>query len=965
MDLTRRKFIKSTAVALASAAAAGTLASVAQRQGMVAGTARADEASSAASVAPDGSVTPADGTYQGVCRFCGCGCGILATVQDGTVTSVMGDPQNTSNRGNCCVKGYHLAKILYGSDRLTTPLIRDDSSTKGTGVGSGLREATWDEALDLVADKLKAAWKEGPNKIALWASGQQPILEGYVTSKFWKAGLLSNNVECNARLCMASAVVGFMNIYQTDEPNGCYEDIDDADVFVTWGANMAEAHPMLFSRLAARKLADDSVRFYDLTTMPTRTSKLADKVIVFRPGSDVAIANYIANYLVQNGGVDEQFVADHLQFKRGTEDLGDAFEDGYDATDKGKAASDVESIDFDAYKASLEPYTAEYVSGISGVSVEDLQEIASVYAEQGTNVLSLWTMGVNQHNRGTWMNHNLHNIHLLSGKFGRPGCGPFSLTGQPTACGTAREVGTFSHRLPADLLVANEQHRRYTEACWDLPEGYLEPLGENPGMHTVKMFRELSNGNIDFMWSMHNNWAVSMPNLTRFLGRDGQHDGVFSCFNVVSEVYPTLSTQYADVVFPVSMWMEREGQFGNGERHTAVFEQAVLPPGDARWDMWVMMEVARRVLDGEKIGDQDAFDLLFDAYYDKEKGAFKGTQREVSESMWDEYRIFSNPEMSERAQAICDDVDGTYGAKLKMHAKRLAPYDEILSQHGMIWPAQQVDGTWYSTKYRFCDGDQKEGYDQLNIAEYGDSGLAGNVSFYKSADHRPSVVFRPYEPPAEEPSDEYPFWFNTGRLLEHWHTGSMTRRVPELHAALPQALLYMNARDCRDLGVTDGDMVRVTSRYGSVDIQVSTDGRVDPPAGSVFAPFFAEETLVNLAVQDIYDPLSKEPDFKKSCVRIEKLDGVSYEAPTSGVANVDNDAALATTVTVPDGHEGLYDRSSTAACESCHTSAEGGDGTTAKLPGAPAMPSFHYVDADAASGEVEGTYSQCYTCHAG
>lgn len=397
MDLTRRKFIKSTAVALASAAAAGTLASVAQRQGMVAGTARAGEASAV----PDGSMVPADGTYQGVCRFCGCGCGILATVQDGTVTAVMGDPQNTSNCGNCCVKGYHLAKILYGSDRLATPLVRDDPSTKGTGAGNSLREATWEEALDLVADKLKAAWKEGSNKIALWASGQQPILEGYATSKFWKAGLLSNNIECNARLCMASAVVGFMNIYQTDEPSGCYEDIDDADVFVTWGANMAEAHPMLYSRLAARKFADESVRFYDLTTMHTRTSKLADKVIVFHPGSDVAIANYIANYLVQNGGVDEQFVADHLQFKHGTEDLGNAFEDGYDATDKGKASGDVESIDFEAYKASLEPYTAEYVSDLSGVSVEDLQEIAGVYAEQGANVLTLWTMGVNQHNRGT------------------------------------------------------------------------------------------------------------------------------------------------------------------------------------------------------------------------------------------------------------------------------------------------------------------------------------------------------------------------------------------------------------------------------------------------------------------------------------------------------------------------------------------------------------------------------------
>ncbi len=950
MDVTRRTFIKSTAVALASAAAAGTLATVAAEKSR--GTlAHAQEAAATGDA-------PADGTYQGVCRFCGCGCGILASVTDGTITSVMGDPQNASNNGNCCVKGYHLAKILYGDDRLTKPLIRDDKSTKGTD--EGLREATWDEALDLVAEKMKAAWQQGPNKIAFWGSGQQPIVEGYITSKFWKGGLLSNNIECNARLCMASAVVGYMNVFQTDEPSGSYDDIDNADVFVTWGANMAEAHPMLFSRLAARKLADSSVRFYDVTTMKTRTSKLADKVLVFRPGSDVAIANAIANYLVSSGNVNAQFVTDHLQFKRGTEGIGNSFADDYDKSEIGSKVDATESISFEDYATSLKPYTFDYASEISGVPAEDIEELAHVFAEPDTKVLSLWTMGVNQHNRGTWMNHNIHNLHLITGKIGHPGEGAFSLTGQPTACGTAREVGTFSHRLPADLLVANEQHRRYTEACWDLPEGYLEPLAQNPGMHTVKMFRELSKGNVSFLWSAHNNWAVSMPNLTRFLAKDGEHNGIIDSFNVVDEVYPTNSTRYADVVFPVAMWMEREGQFGNGERHTAVFEQAVLPPGDARWDLWVMMEVAKRVLDGQQINGEDAFDHLFGAYYDKDASAFKGTEREVSEKIWEEYRVFSNPEMNERAQAICDDTDKKFDATLKMHAKRLAPYDVILEKHGMCWPAQEVDGEWYETRFRFTNGDQKEGYDQLNIQEYGEEGLAGDMSFYKSANHKPSVVFRPYEPPATEPSEEYPFWFNTGRLLEHWHTGSMTRRVPELHNALPQALLYMNTQDCDELGVKDGDMVRVSSAYGSVDIQVSTDGRVAPPKGSVFAPFFAEETLINLAVEDVYDPLSKEPDFKKTCVSIQKLDGVTYEAPTSGIANSHKDGVMASIVTAPESHLGMEERSDTATCYSCHGATDAAD---AGMPGAPAMVGFHYKDADASTHEVAGVYSECFTCH--
>ena len=304
MDISRRGFVKATAVALASAAAAGTMSSL---MGCSSGNATAGAAGEGQK-------------YTAVCRFCGCGCGVICEVKDNKLISVTGDPDNQSNRGLNCVKGYYLAKILYGEDRLTVPLIRDDSSTKGTD--EGLREATWDEALELVSSKLKETWKNDKNRLAFWGSGQQPITEGYCTAKFWKAGLLSNNIDPNARLCMASAVVGFMNVFQTDEPAGCYEDFDNADVFVTWGANMAEAHPMLYSRLTARKLSGEGVRHYDLGTIRTRTSESADKTMLFKPNTDLAIANCIANYLVQNKLYDEAFVNDHLQFKQGTENIG-------------------------------------------------------------------------------------------------------------------------------------------------------------------------------------------------------------------------------------------------------------------------------------------------------------------------------------------------------------------------------------------------------------------------------------------------------------------------------------------------------------------------------------------------------------------------------------------------------------------------------------------------------------------
>ena len=429
-------------------------------------------------------------------------------------------------------------------------------------------------------------------------------------------------------------------------------------------------------------------------------------------------------------------------------------------------------------------------------------------------------------------------------------------------------MGTFAHRLPADLVVNNPQHRRYTEAIWQLPEGYLDAI-EKPGFHTVKIFRDMSKGNIDFLWSAYNNWGSSMPNLTRFLGK-GEQKGIMTTFVVVNEVYPTMSTKYADVVFPVALWVEREGQFGNAERRTTVFEKAVDPPGEAQWDMWVFLQVAKRVLEGEQIDGKDAFETLFGFIWDNTADDFIGDQRKVCETVWEEYRTFSNPALNTKAKAINDDAEGKFEAKLKMEAKQLAPYSAYLENHGLTWPCREVNGKWYGTSWRFCNGKQEDGYDQVGIEQYGKAGLAGDISFYKSAGTKPSVVFRPYEPPAFQPSDEYPFWFVTGRLLEHWHTGSMTRRIAELNTALPEALLYMNPNDASKLGIKDGDNVKVSSQYGSFQIKASTAARVEPPAGRVFAPFFADESLINLAVEDVYCPLSKEPDYKKTVVNITK-----------------------------------------------------------------------------------------------
>lgn len=845
MELTRRSLLKATAISMTMA---------------VAGCKKDDSKSSIPTATASESVEP-DEWKSTVCRFCGTGCGVLVGVKDGKVVATKGDPDNRSSRGLNCIKGFYVGKILFGKDRLTKPLIREDKSKKGTM--EGFREASWEEALDLVASKLKENYDKDPKSIAFWGSGQQTIMEGYASVKLWKAGLLSNNIDPNARLCMASAVTGFMSTFQSDEPMGSYRDLDEADVFVTWGANMAEMHPVLYSRLTAHKLSNPNVKHYDITTRRSRTSETADLVLEFRPQSDLAIANAIANYLIQNNLYDQKFVDTHLKFKAGTENLGHSIEDGYDATDVGKAADKAWEISFDEYKQKVSTYTFAKAEEISGVPAADIETLAKEFADPNKKIMSLWTMGMNQHTRGTWINNLVYNLHLLTGKISKPGNGPFSLTGQPSACGTAREVGVFSHRLPADMVTANPEHRRYSELIWNLPKGYLEPL-QNPGYHTVKMFRELGNGNVKFLWSMSNNWGQTMPKLNRFRGKDANGKGVLDGFIVVSEVYPTRSTEMADVVFPAAMWVEREGQFGNAERRTSIFEKCTEPPGEAKWDLWAIVQVAKRVLDGKKIGDKPAFDVIFGNIWDYEKNDLIVDQHKVNGVLWEEYRAFSNPHESDNKEIQ------ELGKKLKLKAKQMAPYEEYFKQHGICWPVRNVDGKWVETNWRYVHGKQEDGYDQYGVEEFGEVGKYKGIDFYKSEDHRPSVFYRPFEDAAEIPDKEYPLWLCTGRVLEHWHSGTMTRRVPELHRAVPEALCEINPEDAKILGINTGDMVKVISRRGEVQVKATTKGRGNPPKGLVFVPFFAEETLINLVTLDAYCPISKQPDYKKCAVKIVK-----------------------------------------------------------------------------------------------
>src|SRR6187402_2455102 len=485
MSLSRRDLLKAHAAAVAAAAANISVPAVAQ-----------PVAGGIGSLEIKWSKAP--------CRFCGTGCGVMVGVKEGKVVATHGDTLAEVNRGLNCIKGYFLSKIMYGGERLTTPLLR-----KKGGVfdkNGAFTPVSWDEAFDVMAARAKQTLKEkGPTALGMFGSGQWTVWEGYAATKLMRAGFRSNNLDPNARHCMASAAYAFMRTFGADEPMGCYDDFEAADAFVLWGSNMAEMHPVLWTRVTDRRLSAPGTKVAVLSTFGHRSSELADIDIIFKPNTDLAILNYIANHIITTNRVNREFVNKHTNFRLGNADIGYGLRPEHPLQKAAKNAGDpggAKPMSFDEYAKFVAAYDLESTSKLTGVPKNRLEALAELYADPKVKVMSFWTMGFNQHTRGVWCNNLVYNLHLLTGKISTPGNSPFSLTGQPSACGTAREVGTFSHRLPADMVVANPAHRAKTEEIWKLPEGTIP---STPGYHAVLQNRMLKDGKLNAYWVMVNN----------------------------------------------------------------------------------------------------------------------------------------------------------------------------------------------------------------------------------------------------------------------------------------------------------------------------------------------------------------------------------------------------------------------------------------------------------------------------
>ncbi len=938
MSLSRREFLKSSAAASAAAAIGMSVPS---------------ELEAAANTAEGGWRWD-----KAACRFCGTGCGIMMATKNGKIVAVKGDPAAPVNRGLNCIKGYFNAKIMYGADRLTQPLLRVDANGNFDKKGK-FAPVSWQRAFDEMEVHIKKALKSGgPEAVGVFASGQYTIMEGYAAQKMMKAGFRSNAIDPNARHCMASAVVGFYQTFGVDEPSGCYDDIELTDTVVTWGSNMAEMHPILWSRVTDRKLSDpERVKVVSIQTYTHRTSDLADIEIIFSPNTDMALWNYVAREIVYNHpeAIDWDFIKKHIVFAAGPVNIGYGLRRAGDKSLKegkytakemeiinkemSKVVSEKEApalapygykagdtmkntagtlghweISFEEYKKSLEPYTLDYVAKISkgnpDESIESfkekLQALADLYIEKDRKVVSFWTMGMNQHTRGTWTNTLSYNVHFMLNKQARPGSGAFSLTGQPSACGTAREVGTFTHRLPADMMVKNPKHRKIAEKKWMIPEGTLNGVGKQ---HIMKIHRDIEDGLIKFAWVNVCNPYQDSASATHWIKAAREMDN----FIVTSDGYPGISAKVSDLILPSAMIYEKWGAYGNAERRTQHWRQQVLPVGDAMSDTWQWVELSKRftvkdvwgayapsgprkkalpsVIDKAKAmgysEDTTMYEILFankiaKSYkldqndpiqkgYDNSEGygdsrnvvgsdgkVFKGYGFFIQKYLWEEYAAFT-----------------------RGHGHDLAPFNVYHKVRGLKWPV--VDGK--ETQWRF-----NAKYDPY-AAKATNNGATGEFAFYgtlakalqsgtltgkdktskkKGLPNKAKIFARPYMDPPEMPDAEYDTWLCTGRVLEHWHSGTMTMRVPELYRAVPEALCYMHPQDAEDKGLKQGGLCWVESRRGRVKARVETRGRNRPARGLVFVPWFDEKVFINKVCLDATCPMSKQTDYKKCAVKIYK-----------------------------------------------------------------------------------------------
>ncbi len=701
-----------------------------------------------------------DREVQSVCPFCGVGCQVSLKVKDNKVKFVEGI-NGPANEGRLCVKGRFGFDYIHHDHRLTKPLIRrDDALAKGLNVDPSnwqafFREASWEEALDFAAGGLKTLKEaKGGASVAGFGSAKCTNEEAYLFQKFIRQGFGHNNVDHCTRLCHASSVAALLENVGSGAVTATFNEIENADVAIVIGANPIENHPV-----AATYFKQFTKRGGKLIVMDPRGQALkryASHMLQFRPGADVSMLNAIMHVIVEEGLYDQQYI--------------DAFTENWDAE-----------------KAHLKDFSPEKMSEICGIEADVLRDVARTFAGAQAAMI-FWGMGVSQHIHGTDNSRCLISLALMTGQVGRKGTGLHPLRGQNNVQG-ASDAGLIPMFLPDYQTVTNDGVRSAFTSVWNSGDFSAER-----GLTVTEIMDAVHEGHISGMYILGENPAMSDPDV------EHARDALSKLSHlVVQDIFLTETANYADVILPASAFAEKTGTVTNTNRQVQMGRPAVTPPGEAKEDWWIEVELANRI--GLKWDYQSPADIFAEM-------------------------------------------------KLNMRSLDNITWDRLSSENAVTYPSLSEEDPGQAIV--FGDGFPRQD---------------GRARF------TPASVIAP----DDTPDADYPMILTTGRQLEHWHTGSMTRRASVLDAVEPEANCSLHPKTLRKLGVEAGGHVRLTTKRGSIVVMARADRAVSEDM--VFLPFAYVEAAANILTNPAVDPYGKIPEFKFSAVKVEKADlgGIAAE----------------------------------------------------------------------------------------
>ncbi|ABI57048.1 molybdopterin-dependent oxidoreductase [Alkalilimnicola ehrlichii MLHE-1] len=712
------------------------------------------------------------GEVHTTCPYCGVGCGVLARMDKDNRVHVRGDPEHPANFGRLCSKGAALGETTGLNGRLLHPRVHG-------------QRTDWDTALATVADGLnRVIRRDGPEAVGFYVSGQLLTEDYYVANKLMKGYIGSANIDTNSRLCMASSVAGHIRAFGEDLVPGCYEDLERADLVVLTGSNLAWCHPVLYQRLEAARARRPGMRVVVIDPRETETAAQADLHLPLRPGSDVALWNGLFRRLVETDQI-------HRDIRPETE-----------------------AADSNLKRILHEAGDADAVASACDLNPRALHLFYDWFA--GTErTVSVYSQGVNQSSQGTDKVNAIINVHILTGRLGRPGCGPFSVTGQPNAMG-GREVGGLSNQLAAHMGFSQGDRIR-VQRYWDSPR-----IARQPGMKAVELFRAAAQGRVKALWIMATNPVVSLPDadlVKRALAR---------CeLVVVSDcIANTDTTGYAHVLMPAAAWGEKSGTVTNSERCISRQRAFRTPAGEARPDWWIISQVARLM----------GFDRGF-AY---------GSPREI----FDEHA---------RLTAVHNPGPGMGGRTLHLGALAGMNAKQWDTLQPVQWP---------------CPG---PGLDTAGPGR-GTQRLATNGGL-PTEDGHPRLHPVCAETPGNTPDARFPLVLNTGRTRDHWHTLTRTGLSVSLSTHQPEPRCDLHPEDATRFGLADGHLVRVRSAWGSVLLRARYQtgqrrGELFVPMH--WNDCYAAQARIGAVANPITDPISGQPELKHTPVAVEAVPAAAY-----------------------------------------------------------------------------------------